>query len=124
MATARWVRSRSACHSSSPAPPSWPEPPKKAAAGSVALALPAERHRNARMRRADVLATTGVRAPIAVGELRRQLLEHIRIPLHRDGYALALNSAFTAATGLLYWILAAPTYSAHALRRNFSLLSR
>jgi O-antigen/teichoic acid export membrane protein len=75
------------------------------------------------MRRADVLASTVVRTPISTGRLRRQLLEHVRIPLHRDGYALALNSAFTAATGLLYWILAAKTYSPRSVGLNSALIS-
>ena len=75
------------------------------------------------MRRADVLASAVVRSPVATRRLRRQLLEHVRVPLHRDGYALALNSAFTAATGLLYWILAAKTYSAHAVGLNSALIS-
>jgi O-antigen/teichoic acid export membrane protein len=55
--------------------------------------------------------------------VRRRLLEHVRLPLHRDAYALALNSAFTAATGLLYWILAAHTFSTHAVGLNFALIS-
>jgi O-antigen/teichoic acid export membrane protein len=60
------------------------------------------------------------RARAAVG---RRLREHVRTPLHRDAYALALNSAFTAATGLLYWIVAAKTFSAHAVGVNSALIS-
>jgi O-antigen/teichoic acid export membrane protein len=52
-----------------------------------------------------------------------RLLEHMRLPLHRDGYALALNSAFTAVTGLLYWMVAVKTYSAHAVGINSALIS-
>jgi O-antigen/teichoic acid export membrane protein len=69
--------------------------------------------------------TFGAAAPLparAHGSLRR-LLEHVRTPLHRDGYALVLNSAFTAATGLVYWIVAANRYSAHALGVNAALIS-
>jgi hypothetical protein len=55
--------------------------------------------------------------------MRRRVSEHVRIPLHRDAYALALNSAFTAATGLLYWIVAAKAYSAHAVGLNSALIS-
>lgn len=55
-----------------------------------------------------------------VGE---RLLEHIRQPLHRDGYALAINSAFTAATGLVYWILAAKHYRPYAVGLNSALIS-
>ncbi|MGZ4237446.1 MAG: hypothetical protein ACXVWT_15325 [Solirubrobacteraceae bacterium] len=75
------------------------------------------------MRRADVAieALPGAR-PHAAG-VRGRLAEHVRIPLHRDAYALALNSAFTAATGLLYWIVAAKAYSAHAVGLNSALIS-
>ena len=55
--------------------------------------------------------------------MRRRLAEHVRMPLHRDAYALALNSAFTAATGLLYWIVAAKAFSAHAVGLNSALIS-
>ena len=41
-----------------------------------------------------------------------RMLAHLRTPIHRDGYALVLNSAFTAVTGLVYWIVAANQYSA------------
>ena len=63
------------------------------------------------------------RASVTGGAARRRMLDHIRTPLHRDGYALALNSGFTAATGLLYWIVAAKSYSAHFLGLNSALLS-
>jgi O-antigen/teichoic acid export membrane protein/aminoglycoside phosphotransferase len=53
----------------------------------------------------------------------RRLLAHVRTPLHRDGYALVLNSAFTAATGLVYWIVAANQYSAHNVGVNSALIS-
>jgi O-antigen/teichoic acid export membrane protein len=71
----------------------------------------------------DVSAPAAARSPLPTRRLGRQLLDHIRVPLHRDGYALALNSAFTAAAGLLYWILAAQTYSAHAVGLNSALIS-
>jgi O-antigen/teichoic acid export membrane protein len=54
---------------------------------------------------------------------RARLLEHVRVPLHRDGYALAANSAFTAAAGLVYWIVAARQYSAHDVGVNAALIS-
>jgi O-antigen/teichoic acid export membrane protein len=75
------------------------------------------------MRPTDLLSAAVVRTPLRTRRVRRQLIEHFRIPLHRDGYALALNSAFTAATGLLYWIVAAKAYSAHALGLNSALIS-
>ena len=69
------------------------------------------------------LPSIAPRSPLPAPRIRSRVLEHVRIPLHRDGYALALNSAFTAATGLLYWILAAKTYSAHAVGLNSALIS-
>jgi O-antigen/teichoic acid export membrane protein len=55
--------------------------------------------------------------------VRRRLAEHVRLPLHRDAYALALNSAFTAGTGLIYWIVAANAFTAHAVGLNSALIS-
>jgi O-antigen/teichoic acid export membrane protein len=75
------------------------------------------------MRPLDVLASASARSPVPTRRLGRRLLEHVRVPLHRDGYALAVSSAFTAATGLLYWIVAANTYSAHAVGLNSALIS-
>jgi O-antigen/teichoic acid export membrane protein len=65
-----------------------------------------------------------IHAPAAAppGAVRR-LLDHVRTPLHRDGYALVVNSAFTAATGLLYWIVAANAYAPHALGVNSALIA-
>ena len=74
------------------------------------------------MQPADATGTVAVQAPLGTRALRR-LLEHVRTPLHRDGYALVLNSTFTAATGLLYWILAANVYTAHAVGVNSVLIS-
>jgi O-antigen/teichoic acid export membrane protein len=54
---------------------------------------------------------------------RARLAEHVRLPLHRDGYALAANSAFTAVAGLVYWIVAARQYSAHDVGINSALIS-
>jgi O-antigen/teichoic acid export membrane protein len=75
------------------------------------------------MQPADALGARGARRTPSLGEMRRRLLEHVRTPLHRDGYALAFNSAFTAATGLLYWVIAARSYSAHAVGLNSALIS-
>jgi len=61
----------------------------------------------------------------AVGRIgaSRRVREHLATPLHRDAYALVVNSGFTAATGVLYWIFAAKTYSAHAVGLNAALIS-
>lgn len=75
------------------------------------------------MRQSEVLAPAVVRSPVGIHGLRRRLVDHFTVPLHRDGYALALNSAFTAAAGLFYWILAAKAYSTHAVGLNSALIS-
>jgi O-antigen/teichoic acid export membrane protein len=54
---------------------------------------------------------------------RARLIEHVRLPLHRDGYALAANSAFTAVTGLVYWVVAAHQYSPRDVGVNAALIS-
>lgn len=75
------------------------------------------------MPRADVAGSPPTQPVVGIRGMRRNLMEHVRIPLHRDGYALALNSAFTAATGLVYWVIAARSYSAHAVGINSALIS-
>lgn len=75
------------------------------------------------MQSTDALAPRGRRAWLDRRAAHRRVLEHIRTPLHRDGYALALNSGFTAATGLIYWIVAARSYSTHFLGLNSALIS-
>ena len=75
------------------------------------------------MLRADALIATPPTPPPSGGRMLRRLVDHVRIPLHRDAYALALNSAFTAVTGLLYWILAANAFSTHEVGLNFALIS-
>lgn len=74
------------------------------------------------MRAADRVAPLVV-DPTPARSVRRQLVEHVRTPLHRDGYALVVNSAFTAATGLAYWLVAARFYSPHAVGLNSALIS-
>jgi O-antigen/teichoic acid export membrane protein len=54
---------------------------------------------------------------------RARVIQHVRVPLHRDGYALAANGAFTAVAGLVYWIVAAHAYSAHDVGVNSVLIS-
>src|SRR3954471_6920472 len=66
---------------------------------------------------AAVPATGRARAAV------RRAAAHARTPLHRDAYALVANSGFTAVTGLLYWIVAAKTFSAHAVGLNSALIS-
>jgi O-antigen/teichoic acid export membrane protein len=61
--------------------------------------------------------------PVTTAGAARRLAAHVRTPLHRDAYALALSSALTAATGLVYWIVAAYIYSPHAVGVNSTLIA-
>jgi len=51
------------------------------------------------------------------------LVAHVRVPVHRDGYALVLNSGITAVIGLAYWMIAARTYPARIVGINAALIS-
>src|SRR4051794_26866145 len=75
------------------------------------------------MKPTDVVTAAPAHAPLPRRPLGRRLTEHLSTPLHRDGYALAFNSAFTAAAGLLCWIVAANAYSAYAVGLNSALIS-
>lgn len=46
------------------------------------------------------------------------LVSHLRVPLYREGYALVLSSGVTSVVGVLYWVLAARTYSPHVVGVN------
>jgi O-antigen/teichoic acid export membrane protein len=71
----------------------------------------------------DAISSSRARSGLGVRTAWHHLIAHVRTPLHRDGYALALNAAFTAATGLVYWIIAARSYSAHSVGLNSALIS-
>jgi O-antigen/teichoic acid export membrane protein len=75
------------------------------------------------MRGTEVVAGITARAPAPTRRLAARLLDHVRVPLHRDGYALGLNTVFTAAAGLIYWIVAAKKYSPHTVGLNSALIS-
>ena len=55
--------------------------------------------------------------------LARRARELLRVPMHRDALALVVNSAVTAAAGLVYWIIAAKTYSAQVVGTNAALIA-
>jgi O-antigen/teichoic acid export membrane protein len=55
--------------------------------------------------------------------VRSRLLAHLRAPLFREGYALVLNSGLTSVMGLVYWVIAARYYSAHAVGVNAAAIS-
>jgi O-antigen/teichoic acid export membrane protein len=67
--------------------------------------------------------TTRVRSAPARSDRLAALLEHLRVPLYRDGYALVLNSGLTALLGLVYWLLAAREYTPHAVGVNTAAIS-
>jgi O-antigen/teichoic acid export membrane protein len=52
-----------------------------------------------------------------------RLIEHVRTPLYRNGYALVFSSAATSALGVLYWVLAARSYNATTVGLNSAAIS-
>lgn len=52
-----------------------------------------------------------------------RLATHLREPLYRNGYALVFSSAATSGLGMVYWILAAHTYSTETIGLNSALIS-
>jgi O-antigen/teichoic acid export membrane protein/aminoglycoside phosphotransferase (APT) family kinase protein len=50
-------------------------------------------------------------------------LDLVRSPLQRNGYALVFNSATTSALGMLYWAVAARSYSTDAVGLNSAAIS-
>ena len=51
------------------------------------------------------------------------LMEHLRSPLYRNGYALVLSTVATSGLGVLYWILAARGYTTEAVGLNSATIS-
>jgi O-antigen/teichoic acid export membrane protein len=54
---------------------------------------------------------------------RLRLLAQLRVPLHVNALALATSAGLTAALGLVYWAVAARTYSAPDVGRQSALVS-
>jgi O-antigen/teichoic acid export membrane protein len=52
-----------------------------------------------------------------------RLIEHLRIPLFRNAYALASSSILTSGIGMVYWVLAARTYPANLVGLNSAIIS-
>lgn len=52
-----------------------------------------------------------------------QFLDHLRVPLYRNGYALVFSSYSTAGLGMVFWMLAAHNYSADVIGLNVAMLS-
>lgn len=61
--------------------------------------------------------------PSIFARWREQLLAHVRTPVLREGYALVLSAALASALGLVYWVVAARTYSAEAVGLNSAVIS-
>jgi O-antigen/teichoic acid export membrane protein len=63
------------------------------------------------------------------GGLRRRailldhMLDHVRIPLFRNGYALVVSHGVASGLGLVFWLLAARLYSPHVVGLNSALLA-
>ena len=51
------------------------------------------------------------------------LLTHLRSPLYRNAYALMLSGISSSALGMLYWMLAARTYSAAIVGLNSAAIA-
>ena len=43
---------------------------------------------------------------------RFALMTHLRMPLYRNAYALLLSGVISSGLGMVYWVLAAQSYSA------------
>ena len=52
-----------------------------------------------------------------------RLIDHLRTPLYRNGYALVFSSAATSVLGVVYWVLAARHYTTEAIGLNSAVLS-
>lgn len=52
-----------------------------------------------------------------------QVLDHLRTPLYRNGYALILSTGITSALGLLYWAVAAQFYKTEQVGLNSAAIS-
>lgn len=60
---------------------------------------------------------------LRLGHLGLDLLAHLQSPLYRNAYALLLSGLTSSALGMLYWLLAARTYSAEIVGLNSAAIS-
>jgi O-antigen/teichoic acid export membrane protein/aminoglycoside phosphotransferase len=63
------------------------------------------------------------RAEESENNIYRRILDHLSMPLFRNGYALTLSSMSTSAIGLLYWVIAAHEYPTSIVGINSALIS-
>jgi O-antigen/teichoic acid export membrane protein/aminoglycoside phosphotransferase len=52
-----------------------------------------------------------------------RLTAHVRTPVYREGYALALSAGLASALGLVYWIIAARAYEPSVVGLNAAAIS-
>ena len=58
-----------------------------------------------------------------IGNATRQIREHVAMPVYREGYALILSAGVAAVLGLVYWIVAARSYSPEDVGLNSALIA-
>jgi O-antigen/teichoic acid export membrane protein/aminoglycoside phosphotransferase (APT) family kinase protein len=61
--------------------------------------------------------------PPLIVSARDRFRAHLRVPIYRNGYALTLNTALASVFGLLFWILAAHTYTTAAVGLSSVLIN-
>jgi O-antigen/teichoic acid export membrane protein/aminoglycoside phosphotransferase len=66
--------------------------------------------------------TVGVAEGSPDGAVTR-LTAHVRTPVYREGYALALSAGLASALGLVYWIIAARAYEPSIVGLNAAAIS-
>ena len=77
------------------------------------------------------MTTSGPLVPAAIpgvprwlaARLPARVVEHLKSPLYRNGYALIVATGATSVLGLLYWVLAARRYSQVDVGRNSALIA-
>src|SRR5688572_29522634 len=52
-----------------------------------------------------------------------KLLQHVRLPLYRNAYALIISTVATSALGMVYWIVAARYYPPESVGINAAVIS-
>jgi O-antigen/teichoic acid export membrane protein len=62
-------------------------------------------------------------ATSSLGRMTRRLVEHIRTPVYREGYALVVSAALASALGFVYWVVAARAYSSEVVGLNSVAIS-
>ena len=60
---------------------------------------------------------------LSPGVYINKLLAHLRTPLYRNGYALVISSAVTSGLGVVFWAVAARTYSTETIGLNSAAIS-